>query len=890
MNATIFGRILWKEYRTQRSFWISMAVLTLVIEVVLRVLPWDNEVEAGRIALMLIMAVVFAALYGLGSGATLFATEREVGTYDFLQALPAKPLVVFAGKVVFTLASTVAIFLVAWTLALTFAGRLPTPRFPWQTWQMWILFGGLAGAELIAWGILFSLLLKRTLVAAILAGIVMSILYLLSLVFVAGSNSGTMPGRTIPGRMFILAFVTVADVALASRWFRERWFSPAQTAEATGWALDRSPFARTMLGRLVWQELRQSAAMTAALFTMLLPTVLVLWTEWIFGIRPQSGGHWFEYSLAPLTAASFLIPSLLGASVFLADQMGCRFRFLAEHGIPPRLVWLSRQIHGLVLMLLGLLLVLPPVVGLNATRHAPDDMLSSQWLLGFVALGYACGQLCSMAFRSGIMAAAVGTILTYLLCLWAGTMYMFGLSWLWTVAPLPLAFIVITWLHAPDWLVERTTWRARLRPALVVAVPALAILAAIPLVRIYEIPLVKPGFDVQELTRPVSPEQRETLALYERAVKLLRQADRTEGTPAAANESERQKAKEQAMTLALEASRRPLPGFCLDPLAAPDPTDEISLAQMVLDSAKPLEAGGRLDAALDRYVAAAHIAMHARQRWPGLDGPTLCEIRICEQLMQWAAQSGQKPQRLLEALRTIDKLWRNPPTYCGYTQKNYLLNLRILNGDREALKELHKDTSAPFYSELTRWLPWERARAVRLLNKLTAEEFALYRSTELVLAIGGGVSPDMRASPVFPKDFTYKVVPQIKAAHIPLDDWLKVETYRRATRLILALEAWKLEHDGLPKSLDDLMGKYLNQLPVDPDNNSAFRYELNGLPHGIEWRSSNSAATQSLKPGQPFIACNSWPNDGSAAPQAPVSGGGLAASEVWEGVYVFPIP
>ena len=29
MNTTIFWRILWKEYRAQRSFWISMAVLTL---------------------------------------------------------------------------------------------------------------------------------------------------------------------------------------------------------------------------------------------------------------------------------------------------------------------------------------------------------------------------------------------------------------------------------------------------------------------------------------------------------------------------------------------------------------------------------------------------------------------------------------------------------------------------------------------------------------------------------------------------------------------------------------------------------------------------------------------------------------------------------------------
>ena len=97
-----------------------------------------------------------------------------------------------------------------------------------------------------------------------------------------------------------------------------------------------------------------------------------------------------------------------------------------------------------------------------------------------------------MVFRSGIVAVAFGTVLTFLLCGWAALMYMLGLSWLWSVAPLPLAFLVTTWLHAPDWLLERKTWRARLCPALVVAVPALAILVAIPLVRVYEIPLVEP--------------------------------------------------------------------------------------------------------------------------------------------------------------------------------------------------------------------------------------------------------------------------------------------------------------------------------------------------------------------------------------------------------------
>jgi hypothetical protein len=100
-----------------------------------------------------------------------------------------------------------------------------------------------------------------------------------------------------------------------------------------------------------------------------------------------------------------------------------------------------------------------------------------------------------MIFRSGILAAVFGGILTIPICGWAVTIAYFGLSWIWTVAPLVVALFAATWLRAPDWLLERGGWRAWRRPALAVALPAVAILVAIPFVRIYEIPLVSPGFD-----------------------------------------------------------------------------------------------------------------------------------------------------------------------------------------------------------------------------------------------------------------------------------------------------------------------------------------------------------------------------------------------------------
>ena len=830
MNATIFRRILWKEYRAQRAFWISIALATVIVESALLANPWASQPE--RIQSLFAAGLTFAVLYALGSAATLFATEREDETYDFLRALPVRPLVVFLGKIAYAVGSTAAMYLVAWSLALALARGLPDPNF---NQRMWALLG-VWGVELLAWGILFSLLLKRPLVAAILAGTVGSI----DGIRFIGMDHIT---NGIPGRLLIVALVMAADIALAARWFRERWLRSArppskgfseEQIEAiydlvlpvrSTWASgvtrgtrDRPPSAATMLGRLLWQELRQSTAIKVALFVWLLPAAFLVWMSWILGNDyTRKPGLWPEVIIVPGFSA-VLSSSLL----YLGDQTGCRFRFLAEHGISPRLVWLSRQIGGFIVVLLGLLLVLPPTIG--QIGHLPTGRwLVIESLLGAVVAAYACGQLCSMTFRSGLLAVISGTILTYVVCVWAVMMYMLGLSWLWSVAPLPLAFLVSTWLHAPDWLLERKTWRARLRSDLVIAAALLAILVAIPLVRVYEIPLVGPGFDPQGLTWPMPPEEKETRALYVRAIEFQQRANHTENTSA------RSEAEAQAVALAVQASRRPLPGYCLDPLVALDPNAEIDLAGLVLASGKPLQAAGRLDAALDRYVAAEHIALHARQRAPWLDG--VLELNVCEQLTPWAAESGQKSERVLKALRTFENQWRSTPTYCEDIQRIYLLNLRMLKGDRGALKELPHSTEMTSYFAVT-WMPWERARALRLLNKLTAEDFARCRDTEAALAAGGFAPPPSKIeiTPALSRDFTYNLV-SVNMPRVQFDDWLRVETYRRATRLVLALETWKLDHGGLPQSLNELRGKYFDQVPVDPRTGDAFQYEPKGLPY-----------------------------------------------------------
>ena len=707
MNATIFWRIFWKEYRTQRAFWISMAMLVLVVELLLRegyrhFHPYPYSITA-RIQVLFAAGLGMGAFYALASGATLFAAEREAETYDFLRGLPVRPLAVFAAKATFALGSSAAFYLLAWSVALGLARGLPEPLFHVQIWALC----GLGGIELLAWGVLFSLLLKRTLVAVICAlTITSAMLWICGLLWIFVREPGQLDAvnvslKTVPARLFLVALLVVTDIALASRWLSENFFSPdqsrlskAQVDTILDQFLPAKPNpptpASTMLGRLVWQEFRQSATISAGLLAMLFPWVLCVCVPSIHSFDPVRGGwYWFLVLFPMLLLPGYFSAPLLGSSVFLADQMGCRFRFLAERGIPPRLVWLSRQIRGVLVMLVGLLLVLLVfLIKTGSETLQPDSQMVIAALAGFAIVGYACGQLCSMGIRSGILAAAFGTILTYVLCGWAAIMYWLCLNWLWSVAPMLVAFLFATWLHAPNWLAERKSWAARGQFALVIALPLLSILVAIPLVRVYEIPLVSPGFDVKEFARPLTAEQEETLALYQRAFALERQA--------AANEAERQNATEQAMTLAMEASRRPFPGPFLDRGTEPDPAAIIELADLLVIRGKKLQSDGKLDAALDRYLAAARIASGVRRQ---VASAWEAEVRAYEQIALWAAQVGQTPQRVLDALRMLENQWHDLDWYRDGIKQGYLRSLGYLQGDF---------ANGSYGYEFIGWLPWER--------------------------------------------------------------------------------------------------------------------------------------------------------------------------------------
>jgi hypothetical protein len=716
----------------------------------------------------------------------------------------------------------------------------------------------------------------------------------------------------LPGRAIVVGLLAVADLWLGYRWFREprrlgRRFAHEAWAEG-GESVAFVPWPWTVFGRLLWHHLRQSALLLGTFIALVAPVaiaeMLVPYDAAAVN-RFMNGQHGFEPIFIFFGGAVYLAPPLMGACVFLADQSRSRFRFLAERGIEPRPVWLSRQLVWFVPLVVGAIALLSPV--------APGTVQFGIFF-GYTVLGYACGQFFSMFCRSGILAAGLGIALTIALSMWAGLMVQIEMNWWWSVAPVGVALLVSTWLRAGDWLIERTGVRPVLRACSPLIGVCAAILVAVPTVRVYEIPYVDPGFSPAEFARPRTAEEEATLAIYRRAIEaaggLHLPADRA-GDEALAS-------KKPALVLALEASRRPACDFfVLAPSGvSPKAVQEVhDLAMLLIRSASRLEARGQLDAAFERYLGSLRIAGQLRHRTTRVQLGDEIEMGVYSNLPGWAARPRQTSTRVLAAIRQLDETIARLPSRADAIKTDYVFFQRILDGDFVAMALLGDIQDSQNAQLLFRVLFWERYRTLRELNQWTAEQLPAYEHAEREATAGGVVRfiyshAKGPQGPVPGKGTPARVD---RTSDTPHFGWIyfgfspgllegglvRIETERRATRLVMALEAWKLDHGKLPNSLDEVQGKYLAQIPVDLVWGQPLRYFPQGLPFPPR-PEAQTPPEPKVRPGQPcIVAPFGWVTDQPGFPVLEMRGGRRefdllppppTAEQLAESGWVFPIP
>ena len=207
----------------------------------------------------------------------------------------------------------------------------------------------------------------------------------------------------------------------------------------------------------------------------------------------------------------------------------------------------------------------------------------------------------------------------------------------------------------------------------------------------------------------------------------------------------------------------------------------------------------------------------------------------------------------------------------------YIYDRGILTGDKKFTEREEAANSSQFlkkakereFDSLKFWertVPWERYRALRLLNIITREQLrrieTLSNRLEKDEAVAVGFR-DWSFEPPFALWNEVILPPRInlwkESHHWILDAYAINVAKSRAVQIMLALEAWKLEHGKFPDSLDSLVGKYFEKLPVDPISGNPFRYFPEGLPTRLNniapweiYRNVNDAPIY-LEAKQPFL-------------------------------------
>lgn len=895
MNQAIFRRLMWKEYRLQRSFWIAMAVLALM----LMFYAWEFiDRSQDRAEFLFSLALGVPLFYGLGCASTIFAGEHDAGTYEFQRSLPITVLKVFGCKITFAVISTAAMcaFLLILSIVMGGGNRLSAKE---------IFVGTMYLSTIIwlymAWGVFFSLLMKRPLLAAVLAVSIASLclpLVVDSFPSTARSNYNDFIITLIIAGMS--AIITLIDFWLGRRWFFEKMrpvFRLKELLKSKTVAIPEtlvdylsSPKRWNMILRLGWQHWRQSAWLAIVVVVMLIPvtfTAFFTWQQHRHG--PLNNPDWRVYSTIYIILA-LAMPPLIGSFTFLGDQRRMHYRFFAERGIGPRTVWLSRMWPWLVIapcILVLLTILIAPIFFAwpwNYMRPDISPILSN--LFGFIVLGICAGQLCSMFFRSGILAGLFGLILAGILAGWLALMSLWGISWLWSVAPIPVVLLLATWLRAPDWVLERNKLRSWLWPALVLIVPAVFLLIAVPMHRLTEIPVVGPGFDPDHFFRPLNDNELTTLDIYKKALEKYSELPKPKSelttndyetetindslnrsnrpNPLTAEEIAWVEANQEVIPLAIEASKGQKDIFSpiSTVLGYEDRSyyawDVYKIGKLLICSARILQSAGHLDAAKEKYLAVVGISRQLRSGRYNYGADEL-ETQVYNQLPFWADQAGQTAEKIKKAIDQLEELTVDMPAGSRQIKFKYMETKEDLTEGFQYHEKSHMSAANILWLKI----PWERARALRLLNLLTRRDLEDIAEAESAAKEGRpiAVSPDGNHPYYWVKESPYALREEIilppfiqytRQSKDLIVAFADMENHRRATPIVLALQAWKLEHGSFPKTLNELVGPYLKHLPNDPYSGESYAYFPDGLnlsmPHSNEYFKLISP-----EQGRPFI-------------------------------------
>ena len=938
LKDAMLWRMIWKEYRAQRGFWLAIAGFGVVLMLLVMGLI---DRQSDRIEALWVIAQLLSAVYALGCAAVLFASEREDGTTELLRIMAARTSRVFLGKVSFSLVSTVAmsILLLAAALILTWGSPVRLPGVKDVIAHQLLPTAALT-AQLLAWGFLFSALCRKALMAVCLTAVTPLVC---AIIYANVIDNPAAVRHWFAGLVLVIPLVAVSYIltrrTMAGRTMTQRtrewslprfvWRSALATSRLARLAAvkETAPAWRRMCTRLVWLEVRQAATIGHFLWIGAV-YFLVFWPFSHVEDNPPRG-----------LFGVLMVPLLLGVWTFQAES-GRRIRFLADHGLSPRTVWLTKQlVWGLLAVTLTAPFIVEVEVGnrqlIQRYYHGSQSIVSSMFhkdvpgasaaifAAVLACLGFGAGQFASMLIARGVTAGFVGFAMFAVLVPWSWLMIELGAPLSISVAPILVILIATTCGWSRHWLLERATWRSWLRLALGLGLSLVLVWGGVGAFRVFEVP--RPDWIAQTLApadlygRSISPEEAKTADLYRRALAPLTWGawakESRDGVTKTAlsgwehvTDSERSLLADNqaALKLGLEAtsreacafhdSARPLTEWQQENQTFPD---GLKLAHLILVSARELEADGKLDEALDRYLAVLRLARHMASRgtfgeWR--DGASV-ETRVAEWMPIWAEHPNQTPERIEAGARRVEReISQFPPLRDAFLVQHFLHRRALLGDWSELLPKSQPPDDTWRRTALIafeRCCPWERTRALRLLDLVSASQLHSAESVEQALAVSGrdvaqwaeraGINEDnmlrslgyVLRSPsgnfgteelfhpttangnhvdAIPWKWVKSTVPlNTLVSRDGYEIWmsrLHRELSRRALALRLVLAAWKKAHGQYPEQLDELASAWPGMI-IDPYTGAEFGYRPKGFPGDVRFSDrAIKGAVNIVQPGR----------------------------------------
>lgn len=507
--STAFYRLVWKEYREQRSLWLALVIAAVSLAAVLVAFGRSGGITFQD---LMTIGITITVAFGVAAVAVAFAGEEDDGTAMWLRMFPLKTHTLLIGKLTAIAVGMVALLTVSAAfnaiLVLLFGdglsridlGRNNEVIVDWiraavgmATFILLTLACALRSHKVFAalgWSagcmVLYAILLMNTeegpLSPLPLAVTVLAVLA----VYPSARNwhrglrdsevgsVAVFPGLSEPYAL-INGFLRGRDDVWSKRLIRAASVSP--------------PLSRTMRV-LLWRELRFALPFFRGCVCV---AALLLLGHILFPNEPIS------YMLL----FSTLVIIECGSRTFRHDQQQLNGLFWSQRGVAPALVWAIRSVvwFGVLGTTLAAICVLETAVIWMFFHNATDQQLAifstetlrrmaTHLVAAFVTGSFVISQLMSMWVRKPVVAACCGLIGSIFYYGWCSFLLRVGIPLWLTAWPLIAFFLLAGFLTRRHWMDRRMSPTIILQRSLMIVALCLCMWPTQILWRAYEIPEV----------------------------------------------------------------------------------------------------------------------------------------------------------------------------------------------------------------------------------------------------------------------------------------------------------------------------------------------------------------------------------------------------------------